>query len=172
MRARSSAERERQSSKLWVAGSNPAGFISRRRSPTGRGACLRNKKLGVRLPPSASVNAGVAQTADAPFLKIGRCGFESHLPHLVARVAQLGRGGGLKPRRLKVRIFPRASSSSTNRCSSNLSGALGKSGRSRLTFNQEMRGFESHTPRQTSPRHPDLKTSSVDRSSNWKSAAP
>ena len=33
--------------------------------------------------------------------------------------------------------------------SSLLFGALGKPGSSRLIFNQEMRGFESHTPYQT-----------------------
>jgi hypothetical protein len=55
---------------------------------------------------------------------------------------------------MKVRIFPRASSGHTL-------GALGKSGLSRLTFNQETRGFESHTPRHELRRI----LSHVDRSS-------
>ena len=40
-----------------------------------------------------------------------RCGFESRRAPRRARVAQAGRGGGLKPRRLRVRVSPRASAS-------------------------------------------------------------
>ena len=54
-----------------------------------------------------------------------------------ARVAQLEEAADLKS------AFLMSSNLSTR---TKDSGALGKPGSSRLIFNQEMRGFESHTP--------------------------
>lgn len=73
--------------------------------------------------------------------KESRCGFDSRRAHRSARVAQAGRGGGLKPRRLRVRVSPRASAFGTEGVYAN--------GQSGLSFKQaapRLCGFE--------PRHP------------------
>ena len=55
--------------------------------------------------PATPTHAGVAQWKSAgPTLQ--RWGFDSLLPYY-GRVAQLGRGGGPKPRAMQVRILPR-----------------------------------------------------------------
>lgn len=49
-------------------------------SPIGRGACLRSKMLGVRIPLSA--HGGVAQLAEAADPKSATCWFESSHPQI------------------------------------------------------------------------------------------
>ena len=59
----------------------------------------RSMLLRVRLsPPASETKAGVVQQADTPVLKIGFCGFDSHLPHHKEFGAcnPTGRGGRFK----------------------------------------------------------------------------
>jgi hypothetical protein len=101
-----------------AAGSSPAAFITftRRRSPMARGACLRNKRLGVRVPPSVCVlfTPGWRKwLTRRPEVSAGESPLagSSPAPGIFRRagVAQTGRRAVLKKRSLRVRVPPPAS---------------------------------------------------------------
>ena len=84
-RTRSSAERERDSAKVEVVGSNPTGFIHEYAdvAQLGRGVRLKSEKLRVRISPSATLifMRRWRKQADAPVSDAGSCGFNSRPPH-------------------------------------------------------------------------------------------
>jgi hypothetical protein len=86
----------------------------------------------VRIPPPVP-NVG---QAFLPVLFVNHTDRQECLSYF-ARVAQLEEAADLRS------AFMMSSNLSTR---TKDSGALGKPGSSRLIFNQEMRGFESHTP--------------------------
>ncbi len=100
---------------------------------------ITNQQSKIRNPQSSY--AGVAQREEALVLETRQCGFESLRRYQQEfRISDCG-----------FRTFPLFQNQHSSKPQSEIRnpksfGALGKPGSSRLIFNQEMRGFESHTP--------------------------
>ncbi len=93
-------------------GSSPSSSIARGSGVIGKHTVLRRRSLRVRIPPPVSVRRKSARDPNGrggSLKKSLGAGSTPAARITRARVAQAGRGGVLKPRRLRVRVSPRAS---------------------------------------------------------------